>query len=175
MTARRTAAAKLAPPITKPRKKVVAAETPAKPRARRSAAVKAESSTETVATTAKPKPAPRKTAAKVNADLKAVESGRKPSGSVVAKVTGADSMQTAAKPTARKKAPAKSSPKSAIVKRSTETTDALPTDAAELRKLLKVARDRRWRAGRRADATTQAEMSGLIERIQAAIKDAAAK
>jgi hypothetical protein len=167
MTARRTAAAKLAPPITKPRKKVAAAETPAKPRARRSAAVKAE----TVETTAKPKPAPRKTAAKVNADLKAVESGRKPSGSVVAKVTGADSMQTAAKPTARKTA-AKPPAKSASVKRSTETADALPTDAAELRKLLKVARDRRWRAGRRADATTQAEMSELIKRIQAAIKDA---
>lgn len=109
-------------------------------------------------TTAKP-------AAEVVADLKAVESGDKPSGSVVAKVTGPNSMHTAAKAPAKRATKAKPAPKKATTEKLSTDADEIPTDPTQLRKLIKITRDRRWRAGRRGDAELVHAMNVKLEAL----------
>lgn len=69
-----------------------------------------------------------------------------------------------AKKAAAKKAPAK---KASAPKLSTDT-ETIPTDPAELRTLIKITRDRRWRAGRRDDAALVAEMTAKLDKLTAA-------
>jgi hypothetical protein len=54
-------------------------------------------------------------------------------------------------------------------------SDTLPTDVESLRTLLKISRDRRWRAGRRDDAALVADMTKRIDKISAAIAKAEPK
>jgi DNA-binding protein HU-beta len=66
----------------------------------------------------------------------------------------APAKKTAAKTSAKKPAP-----------RLSTDTDKIPTDPAELRTLIKITRDRRWRAGRRGDVELVAAMSAKLEAL----------
>jgi hypothetical protein len=93
----------------------------------------------------------------------------------------APAAKKAAAPAAKKAEPKKASKpaerRPVVVSEGKLNTDAetLPTDLASLRTLLKISRDRRWRAGRRDDAALVADMSKRIEKIEKAIKAATPK
>lgn len=76
------------------------------------------------------------------------------------------------------KAPAKESPAKkaaasnatrAPVRRSSDSTD-IPSDPSELQKLVKVTRDRRWRAGKRGDEQLVAQLTARLDRLAGANK-----
>jgi hypothetical protein len=69
----------------------------------------------------------------------------------------------------RKPAASKTAKPAAAKKLSTDS-DVIPTDPAELRKLIKIARDRRWRAGRRGDVELVQAMNAKLATLTAAAK-----
>ena len=101
-----------------------------------------------------------------------------PSRATKAPVKAAPKATTKAAPKAPVKAPSSKAPSKATratkatkaappVKLST-TQDVIPLNEGDLRQLIKITRDRRWRAGRRGDATLQAEMNArLVDLIDA--------
>ena len=93
----------------------------------------------------------------------------------------------AAKPAAAKSAAAKSAKSSSTkakpatkrgdvkgAKLSTES-DAVPSNLDELRQLIKITRDRRWRASRRDDQKLVAEMQAKLDKLTAVLKEATSK
>jgi hypothetical protein len=73
------------------------------------------------------------------------------------------------------KQPAKPAAKPAAAKRTVTAKlstdqDAIPSDDAALRKLIKITADRRWRAGRREDTALVAEMDARLIVLRAALE-----
>lgn len=70
---------------------------------------------------------------------------------------------------AAKKAPAAKKVVAPVEKLSTDS-DEIPADEAQLRQLIKITRDRRWRAGRRGDEQLVAEMDARLVKLLAAAR-----
>lgn len=95
----------------------------------------------------------------------------KPVKGLVAEITETVIEPNVVKPVTKRAARSKPVAKSAqpvVVKMSTDN-ETLPTSVGELRALLKISRDRRWRAGRRNDAELVATMTERIAKIAQAI------
>lgn len=101
----------------------------------------------------------------VVSQLKSVERGQLPSGSVVAKVTGKRSMATSG--AAKKAVLAKAERKTAQY-----AVAELPSDAAELRRLIKSARSTRWASIKTNNKTRVDELTERLDVLRKALDTA---
>jgi hypothetical protein len=92
---------------------------------------------------------------------KAAAKPSKPAAKPAAKATPA---KPAAKPAAKSSKSTKAAPKP-VAKLSTDSDD-VPADAIECAKLIKITRDRRWRASRRGDTVLVDTMNERLSRLQ---------